>query len=270
MEDFLKVKHSFNAGDLCVVLPGLQYFFNKTGKKSIIYQRLDFPAFYYEGAYSPIRDKEGQQVCMNKEMFDRLLPLIKSQPYIEDFRIWDGEKVDINIDDTRNSRIIPMPAGLIHYYAFTQFPQLCGDLSYPWLHVENRSIKQSEYENIILINRTQRYTNPYISYHFLREYQERLLFIGTDGEHQVFCNQFNLEIKHKKVDNFLQLANLIQMCKGGLYNQSFCWHISDALKTRRILELSPHFPNTFPTGMGGYAFYEQKALEYHFYNLIKK
>src|SRR5574342_32202 len=273
MEEFMRIKHSFNAGDLIIVLPGLQHIYNQTGKKSIIYQRLDFPAFYYEGAYSSVKDKEGQQVCMNREMFDRLYPLIMSQAYIEDFRIWNGEKVDINIDETRDSRVIPMPAGLLHYYAFTKFPQWCCDLSEPWISICYPDITDQfseKWGNKIVVNRTHRYTNPYISYHFLKDYQDQILFIGTEEEHQWFNTQFDIQLNHEKVDYFLQLSRILAYCKGGIFNQSMCWHIADALKIPRILELSSHFPNTFPTGSYGYAFYEQKALEYHFNKLINE
>ena len=34
MKDFFTVKHSFNAGDLIVLLPGLQNLYNETGKKT--------------------------------------------------------------------------------------------------------------------------------------------------------------------------------------------------------------------------------------------
>lgn len=271
MEDFLLVKHTYNAGDLLTLLPGLQHIHNQSGRKSIIFQHLDFPAFYYEGAYSPVRDKEGQQVCMNKEMFDRLYPLIMSQPYIKDFRIWNGEKVEINIDLTRDSRVIPMPAGLIHYYAFSKFPELACDLSKKWIHfppTDRGMAYKKKYSDKILINRTHRYTNPYISYHFLKEYEDRLLFIGTPGEHQSFCSQFDLQIKHDQVDNFQQLARAMKFCKGGLFNQSFCWHLADSIKIHRVLELCSGFPNTFPTGANGHAFYHQDALEYHFHQIL--
>lgn len=271
MEDFVTVKHRYNAGDILVILPGLQNIYSQTGKKSIIYQQLDFPAFYYDGAYSPTRDKEGQQVCMNEEMWDNLYPLLMSQPYIEDFRIWKGEKVDFNIDETRDSRFIPMPAGLLHYYAFSKFPELSCDLSLEWIDARLEHVSfdfARKWEGKIMVNRTHRYTNPYISYHFLKEYQDSLLFIGTESEHQLFCSQFDLEINHQRVDNFLQLARIIKCSKGFLGGQSFCWHLADAMKVPRILELCAAFPNTFPTGRNGHAFYHQQALEYHFKKLI--
>lgn len=264
------VKHSYNAGDLLVLLPGLKAESDRTGVKWVIYQELDFPAFYYHGAYSPIKDDSGQQVCMNREVYSRLKPLLESQAYIQSFDIWEGQKSDMDIARTRDSRFIPMPYGLLHQYAFAIFPELTCDLSIPWLQVTERSVVKDRYADKIIVNRTHRYTNPYISYYFLKDYQDKLLFSGTDEEYATFCSQYNLQIEHLKTDDFLQLAQIISWCKGGLYNQSFHFHLSDALKKHRILELSAQFPNTFPTGANGYGFYHQEALEYHFHNLINK
>lgn len=252
------------------MLPGLQAYYERMGKKALIYQGIDFPAHYYDGAYSPIRNSEGQQVCMNAELFARLKPLLESQPYIERFEKWEGQSVWYDMDQTRDSRFIPLPAGLLHYWVFAVFPELSCDLSRPWIHVTERSVAKDRFADKILINRTHRYTNPYISYYFLKDYQDRLLFTGTEDEYQTFCNQFNLEIEHLKTDDFLQLAQIIKWCKGGIYNQSLTFHLADAMKTPRILELCRQFPNTFPTGANGHAFYHQEALEYHFNQIINK
>lgn len=270
MEGFISARNVFNAGDLITMLPGFQHLYQKTGKKTILYQQIDFPAHYYDGAYSPIRNSEGQQVCMNEQMFSRLRPLLESQPYIERFQKWEGQTVDFDMDRTRDSRFIPLPGGLIHYWTFDVFPELACNLSKAWLHVTERSVIKERYAEKILINRTHRYNNPYISYYFLKEYQDRLLFSGTDEEHKTFCSQFNLDIEYLKTDDFLQLAQIIAWCKGGVFGQSLHFHISDALKKHRILELCAPFPNTFPTGENGYAFYHQATLEYFFDKLLNK
>lgn len=266
----VRVKHSYNAGDLLSILPGLQYLYSQYGTKAVIYQVVDFPAHYFDGAYSPIRNAEGQQVCMNQEMFDRLKPLLESQPYVQSFQKWEGQLVDYDMDKTRDSRFIPLPNGLLHHWVFAIFPDLSCDLSIPWLQVTERSVVKERFADKILINRTHRYTNPYISYYFLKDYQDKLLFTGTEDEYQYFCNQFNLDIEYLKTDDFLQLAQILAWCKGGLYGQSMTFHMADAMKKHRILELCAPFANTFPTGANGYAFYHQQALEYHFDQLWNK
>lgn len=259
MEKNISVKHSYNAGDLIVLMAGLQQLYKTFGKKITIYQVIDFPAFYYNGAVSPVKDEVGQQVCMNMDIYRRLKPLIEHQDYIESFEIYAGQKIDFNVDLTRDSRMIPMPAGLLHHYAFSVFPEMSCDLSQKW--IETLPFDKDKKEKII-VNRTQRYTNAYINYYFLKEVQDQFIFLGTKSEHEIFNTQFNLNIPYLESIDFLDLATMMNFYKGGLYNQSFLWHLADAMKLPRVLELCPQFPNTFPTGANGYAYYNQTALEY--------
>lgn len=267
MPNSIRLKHSFNAGDLIILLPGLQHIYRTTGRKSIIYQRLNLEAFYDVGLIHPTQHK-GIDVCMNEEMFSRLRPLVEYQDYIEKVEIWTGQPFDWDIDNSRDARVIPMPAGLIHTWAWAHFPDMSCDLSMKWINAPLQSIKKDNYTDKILINRTQRYTNPYITYFFLKHYQDRLLFSGTETEWRLFNEEWGLEIERVETDNFLQLAQIIQWCKGGIYNQSLHFHIADALKTPRILELCTAFPNTFPIGANGHGFYKQKSLELYFDKLI--
>jgi hypothetical protein len=266
MENKIYVKHSYNAGDLIVLMAGIKELYRKFGNKITIYQVIDLPAFYYQGAVSPTLDAEGGQVCMNLEMFNRLKPLIEYQEYIESFEIYEGQEVHFNVDLTRDSRMIPMPAGLIHHYAFSLFPEMSCDLSKPWIKCPDIDYGL---EKKILINRTQRYQNAYIDYYFIKNLQEDFVFSGTKNEYEIFTKKYNLDMPILETENFLDLASMIKNTKAGLYNQSFLWHLADAMKLPRILELCVQFPNTFPTGANGYAFYHQNSLE-HFTNKILK
>lgn len=267
MGKYITIKHSYNAGDLIALMAGAKSLFEKFKKKVIIYQVIDFPAFYYNGAVSPINDKDGYNVCMNIDMYERLKPLIEYQKYIKAFLIYKGEEIDFNIDLTRDSRMIPMPAGLLHHYAFSVFPEMSCDLSIPWIEVPKEEFDPI---NKFIINRTQRYTNAYINYYFLKSYKDKFVFLGLESEKDIFCKSFDIEdLPILKTNNFLQLATIMKHFIGGIYNQSFIWHLADSMKLPRVLELCPQFPNTFPTGANGYAFYNQKALEYFSYKMIK-
>lgn len=268
MSENISIKHSYNAGDLIVLMAGLRQLYKTFGKKIKIYQVIDFPAFYYNGAESPIKDEAGQQVCMNMSMFYRLKPLIEYQEYIESFEVFEGQQIDFNIDLTRDSRMIPMPSGLIHHYAFSVFPEMSCDLSEKWIESPNPS---EYFSDKIIINRTQRYTNAYINYYFIKEFESKFIFLGTKSELEIFNNQFKLNLEYLDNVDFLHLATMMKSFIGGLYNQSFLWHLADAMKLPRILELCHQFPNTFPTGANGYAYYHQNALEYFtFKHFIKE
>lgn len=276
MPDYFKILHSFNSGDLISILPGFKKQYDKTGIKTLIYQKLDFPAHYYHGALHSTVDDSGQGVCMNKSLFDMMRPLIIGQEYIEDFKVWQGESVDLNYDLTRESNAIPMPAGSIHHWPSLVFPEMVGDYDKKWIDVKEKYIWLDKPDgttrstvNLLLINRTQRYQNPYISYYFLKEYPKgNVMFIGTEVEHTAFNNQWGLDVSHLKVNNFLELAQAISLCKVFLGNQSFCWHLADAMKKDRILEICNQFPNTWPTSSNGFCFTRQAALEFYTNKLI--
>lgn len=257
-------KHSFNSGDLITLLPAIKNLYQKTGRKALIYQRLNLPADYSHNDNHPVTH-DGRKVCMTFEMFKKLRPLIIDQEYVEDFRVWAGAKVLFDLDLTRMDSTMPLPGGDIHYWPTLIFPQLEPLVNDPWLSVE----KNTEWKERIIINRTERYQNPYIDFYFLKEHLNSLSFVGTEREHQLFCDQFGLYIPHHSFDSFKELASAINGCKLFIGNQSMCWHIADALKVNRILEVCHLFPNTFPTGENGKAFIKQGSFELYFNQFIK-
>ena len=85
MNNFLKYKTSSPAGDLISFLAGVKKVWEDTGRKAIIYQRLNMPGVATPTSIHPFKNDEGDEVCMNEYMFDKLRPLLLSQEYIEDF-----------------------------------------------------------------------------------------------------------------------------------------------------------------------------------------
>ena len=272
--EFLTIKHDYAGGDLIASLPGLRHVYKTTGKKWIIYQRIDYELFYYEGMIPATVNAEGKAVSMNRKHFEMLKPLLLPQDYIEDFREWKGEKCDIDMEKSRDSRSIPMPYVPLHQLPFLIAPELQCDLSERWI---NASPAMDSYfnrvQNIgekIIVNRTQRYTNPNIHYYFLKQYENDLIFSGTPEEHELFCKQWELDIPYLKVQDFLELALYIRKCKFFLGNQSMQWHIANAMGKNRILEVCGVFPNTWSTTPNGYHYIFQEAAEVLFYKMFNK
>jgi hypothetical protein len=235
-------------------------------KKTTIYQRLGLPAYYYDDAQHPVQ-QDGKQVCMNQQVFDMMKPLLMVQPYIQSFEVWEGQEVHFDIDKTRQSSQIPLPGGDIHAWPTLIHPQLACDLSVPWIHVGG---KREGFADKIVINRTTRYRNHYIQYFFLKDYEDKIVFIGLEHEHKDFCEQFKLKIPLFTATNFLELAEVISSARFGIFNQSLAWHLADAQKTKRILEVCTVYPNSFATGKDGYNFTQQESLEYRFHELLKQ
>jgi hypothetical protein len=279
-QNIFKLGHWYNLGDLIVCLPGLQHLYRKHGIKTHIYQKIGLPASSYDRHQypelnepeHPVKNNEGQQVSMNIEMFEMVKPLIEYQPYIDGMSVWEGESVTFNSIVTRDSRMIPIPASDLHHWMFFMFPQLSCDLSEKWLELppNGNVFNDLIVSDHIIVNRTRRFTNPYINYYFLKDHQDKLIFAGTEDERKRFNSDFNLNIPRLNVSNFLELAQAINHCRFFVGNQSFCWHISNSLQHKRILEVCASFPNTLPTGKDGRAFLHQEALEIHFNEFLKE
>lgn len=255
--------HSFPAGDLLAALPGLKQVSQDNDCEWIIYQKVDLSyglSMAYPGAVYSIKDDSGQPVTMNKNTFLALKPLLLAQPYIKDFREWAGESVNFNFDELRE-RDTTMPMGSINRWAMYLWPDMATDLSKETLTIPD-SIDQRVVGKI-LINRTERYTNMLISYNFLKQYGDRVMFVGLPNEHEVFCKQHKLNIPRLVANDFLEIATALYNCKVYIGNQSSCFQVAEQMKIPRILEVCKSIPNVIGSGPGFYDFLTQRALEYY-------
>lgn len=281
--EFLTYRHVVNLGDLISVLPGIKHLYEETGKKAIIYQQLNRPGEYYPGAYHPTQNN-GQLVCFNQEMFDMMRPLLLTQEYIENFLVYNGETVDYDLDVVRLQMYCGAPNYPLHKWLWMVYPEMTCDLSERWIELpliglDLGALPISNWEDIkkimdqtgvmfyrpkqkkILINFTERYRNYNINYFFLKEYEKQLQFIGTEKEYDIFKNQWRLNLDYLKVNNFTELVFHLQECDFFLGCQSFCWHLAEAMKIPRLLELSPYVQNCTSFGENGFEFYHQIPLE---------
>jgi hypothetical protein len=257
-----------NLGDTIYCLAGMRAVCDKLNATAILYTALDIPADYYDGAKHETTDKTGRQVMMSEYTFNMIKPLVVAQDFIEDYRIWKGEKVTVDL--TRMHReFVNMPNGNIAHWCAYLFPDMWADLSKPWLDVPYSEEIDRDFASKILINRTARYNNPHISFWFLKEYQDKLLFVGTEKECQDFNEKWELKIPYLQAYSFLHLAQAIWSCKFFVGGQSFTFSIAEALKVPRILEVCEFAQNVHPQGVGGYDYLYQGGLEYYFNQLIK-
>lgn len=263
----ISYKHTANSGDLVASLPGLKHIYDTKGLKAIIYQRLNVPANYYEGAKHPVKTSEGVQVCMNEKQWGLLKPLLESQEYIERCEVWEGQNVDINLDKIREGDYSTLGYGSIARWQFYTHPYLACDLSKSWINAPRGEF--SLVKDKVILNFTSRYRNPLITYYFLKEWEDKLIFSGTREEHENFCKENKLNIPYLEVENFLELTQCLMACKFVLCNQSMIWNICDAIKKLRILEVCRSASNCIPNGADGYDFLQQGALELYFKQFIK-
>jgi hypothetical protein len=177
------------------------------------------------------------QTKFNEASALALMPLIITQPYIKECRLYNGEKVDYNLDLFR----------------------LCGDLTYrnlclsmletfgcnpeemnkQWLFVE--PVRK---EKVVLINRTDRYLNPAVDWRqFIDQFGTIMAFVGIQKEYDSFIEDFQCDIPFYKTDNFLELAQLIAGSDLFIGNQSSPNAINEGLKHQNIQIVGDMCPN---------------------------
>lgn len=260
----LAIKTSLNSGDLITLLPGIRELSRKTGQKAIIYQGLNREVQHPGSSSHPIQNEEGFPVTMNEQTFKMLKPLLEAQDYIESFEVYQGQEITFDLDKVREYNCPLLPYAPLHFYPWMFFPEMGGsDLSREWITVPQNVPRFTH----IIINRTMRYNNPHINYFFLKDYQQDLLFAGTKEEHEAFCKEWNLYFPYLDVNNFYELACHLKAAKFFLGGQSFVYHLAEAIKTPRILEVCYQFPNTWGFGAGFYPFLYQESLEFQFKKL---
>ena len=288
--EFLNYRHVVNMGDLISALPGIRHLHRITGKKAIIYQQLNRPGEYYIGAEHPTKDGNGNMVCFNQLCFDQMRPLLLAQDYIEDFRVYNGEKVDYDLDVVRQQTYCGAPHFPLHKWTWMAYPEMACDLSEDWLEVSDsataavskkiemggmRPINEWDLtfsmEGKIILNFTDRYRNFNLNYFFLQKYESFLIFAGMPQERDKFCDQWGLKnVPHLQNKNILELAQAIKSCRFFLGNQSLCWHLAQAMHVPRILELYPFAQNCTNFGANGYEYYHQHQVEFFFEKLFNE
>jgi len=260
---FMTLKHSMPAGDLLSLLPGLRQVWKDTGNKWVIYQRvnLEYGGLYgaYEGAVYSIKNDHGVPVTMNLRTFAALRPLIEAQEYVESFVVWEGQPVMYDMDLLRQMDTT-MPYGCINRWPWYIWPEMACDLSEPWLAPQMVCIGRKKR---ILINKTERYGNMLVSYEFLRQYKDCVMFLGLPHEHKKFCDANNLDVPRYEADDFIEISMVLEQCKLFIGSQSAIFQVAEGLKVPRILETCRQIPNVIGSGPHFYDFINQRSLEYY-------
>lgn len=272
-EVFTTARHSVNLGDLIAVMGCCKKYYEITGRKIKILQQKNMPAAYYQGATHPTTLPDGTMVTMNDFTFNMVKPLIESQEYIHSFEEYVGQKIDLDFNVIRGKTFVNMPHGAITNWLSFAFPDLAFDLSLPWVTLTGKcpaNIKK-QVKNKVILNFTERYRNGILDYFFLKNYSADLIFAGTEREHFLFCNQWQLTIPRLEVNSFLESAYALKESRFLLSNQSFLWNTAEALKTPRVLEVCQYAQNCINgIGADSYGYFHQVGAEYYFRTMYNK
>lgn len=248
VEKVINVLHSGNAGDIIYALPTLKKIHERTGLGIDLHLGLNKPLVLKNYTDHPLGN-----VMFNQRMADMISPLINSQPYINNCRVYTDQNIDIDLDYLR-AGLIPLDKGNIARWC-GYITGVTPDLWQSWLTVK----PNPDFTDTIIIARSARYNNGYIKYDFIRKYQN-LVFLGVESEYQEIKKSIP-NIVWKPVNDFLQMAEIIAGCKLFIGNQSFPFSIAEGLKVPRVLETSFEVINVVPEGPGGNDFLFQEHFE---------
>jgi hypothetical protein len=182
-----------------------------------------------------------------------LLPLLSAQEYVQEAELYTNQSIDLDLDSFRATGfdLGRGHIGRYYSYAFKCQPRLWE----AWIKVT----PSDRFKDYILVNRTTRYRNPAISYRFLSGRKD-VVFVGYAQEYADFVKECP-RVPQVIAEDALQLASWLAGCKLFIGNQSCCYSLCEAMKTRRVLELFPPVPNAYTMGENGWDAIKQDLFQ---------
>ena len=200
------------------------------------------------------------KVFLTDKMVNMLLPLLKSQNYIDHVDAYSNQKIDIDLNLFQE---LAMNLGLRSIKWYSHVTGVHVNLSIPYLLVDSHK----EIKNKVVILRTNRRNNDLINYKFLEKYKN-LLFVGLNDEYNILKKEVpNLEFYDCK--HFLEMAEIIKSSKFFLGNPGLGNTIAEGLKVPKLIESVSEFTAFYSNG-DSYEFCFQEHFEkwfHHLYNL---
>ena len=229
--------HAGGVGDIVYALPAiLSILRNNKADKAQIHLQLGWEVAY--SGWHPLGNK-----LLSTDFVEKLAPLLKSQPYIGDVTVHDGREIDVDLNGFRRLPINPTTYCIPRWY----FLFLVGtnwDLSKPWISVE----PNTQFKDFVLVNRNPRLRSQYVSYSFLNDFADKIIFVGVKHEFDEFRRECPNCDNFYEAPDFLELARAVAGARFLCGNQGFVYTLAEAMKTPRLLETNNVAANNIPTG----------------------
>lgn len=174
---------------------------------------------------------------LSQKDYDLLKPLLEAQDYINNVGTYTNENIDIDLDDFRGVIHSKMNGNFLQaFYTTHNIPYNSDDLIQPWITVPNPN-RVAKY----VVARSPRWRgNNSVQYwkHFVKEYDfaKNGVFVGLPEEHKDFVETFSVNIQYYQVNNFLELAQVIDGSEMFFGNQTFTYGIAQGLGKSTVLE----------------------------------
>jgi len=248
----LNFLHSGHAADIINVLPVVKKLSEKHECNFFINVNKPIKKYFKHPA---------GKYYLNDKIFKMIFPLLENQSYLKKVERYTNQNIDINFDLLRS-----LPINLL-FDNVTYASVLTGvnpNYQETFLEADNHKEKK----NKIIIQRTFRYRNDLINYHFLNNYND-LFFVGTYEEYNDLKNIVK-NLNFYECEDFLDMASIVKSSKFVLANSSITFPIAEGLQVPRLLESCPAFPAAQPHGANAFSFFFQSHFEEKFKFLADK
>lgn len=173
-----------------------------------------------------------------------IMPLMEAQPYIEKV---ECSEAAVDVDFVKFRRFHSHTTTLVQAQLSEYLLNVDGLLKItgeiPWLHAE----ADKSFAGKVIIARSPRYNNHWFPWRqIVRHYGKRLVFVGTDKEHEDFVSAYG-HVNRLILRDFLHLAQVIKGAGIFIGNQSSPQSVAMGLGVRIIQETCLEQPDCIYT-----------------------
>ena len=202
-------------GDFIHGLSVINEHFYNTGRKGLLY----------------IADGYGGDVFRNglQNTYEDTYPVIIKQNYIQDYKIYNNEQFDINLNDWRKN---PLLWNQNLYHSYKQIYNIEWG-KHKWLTVPI----DDKWSDTIFINTTDyRWPEQLDFQSIYSKYNDKLVFISADSkQYEHFITKTGLTIPYIQINTFTELCTMISSCKLFIAALSAPLSVAHAIQCDRII-----------------------------------
>ena len=171
-------------------------------------------------------------VFFTRQTAEFIKPLLQKCQFIDHVMIGDTiPEGAINLNKFREEAINLYSGDLRDYYYNFGDQILPREFWKPILDVE----PNDRFKDKILLTLTERYVNVAINYVELKQFADKIVFMGTEKEYKIFCQkQFKIDQLYIP-KNLLECAQSMKGSLGYISNQTGFFALAEALNVPRIL-----------------------------------
>lgn len=178
----------------------------------------------------------GGKTKFNLNSFNFLKPLLLNQPYIEDVKIYNGEKIDFNLNKFRKlyfDGIVRSKHNCLLDANRLSFNLPPYDVNIPWIDC-GEPIKLNK--NLI-VSRSPRYQSAFAALQANKfVFQENAIFIGLKKEHELFEWTFGIKLDFFESGSALEIAKVIKGSDCIISNSTFNLSVALSIGHNNIVQ----------------------------------